>query len=42
MLFAVHLKQSRFWSSADVKPKSNYPEQAMPWQGTFSFSMCTL
>jgi hypothetical protein len=31
-IFAVHLKQSSFWPSADVKPMSTDLVDAKPWQ----------
>jgi hypothetical protein len=42
LLFAVHLKHSNFWPSADVKPTSDEQAHAMHWQYMFtlSLSMC--
>ena len=42
ILFAVHLKHSRFWPSADVKPMSNELANAKPRQCIFALSVCSL
>ena len=39
IVFAVSLKQSSFWSSADVKPVSNDLTDMMPYQ-YFLLSLC--
>ncbi len=40
MLFAIHLKHSRLWPSAEVKPLLNDAFHAMPRQCMFAISMC--
>jgi hypothetical protein len=40
ILFAVHLKGSTFWASADVKPMLNHPVYARYWQCIMALSMC--
>jgi len=39
VLCGSHLKQSSFWLSADVKPKTNVLEHAMLWQCVFGLSL---
>jgi hypothetical protein len=39
ILFAVDLKQSGFWPSADVKPATNDLAHAMPWKLMFALSI---
>ncbi len=40
ILFAVHLKHSSFWPSADVKHASNDVVHEATWQCMFALSVC--